>query len=148
MSERKLQVWVGLFTVLVLASLFFIAIKGSNLNVFQSSDGYKLNVYFGEIGGLKKSAPVTMAGVEIGRVASITLDPSTFQAKVVLNIYERYDQLPLDSSASILTAGILGEKYIGITPGGDTESLLNGDTIEISQSALVLENLISTFLNK
>ncbi len=147
MKEKAIQLWVGIFVLLGISSLVFIALSASNLNAFSSGDGYRIKASFSEIGGLKKSAPVTIAGVRVGRVESIYLDLESFQARVVLNIDEKYDQIPIDSSLSILTAGLLGEKYIGLTPGGEEEYLADGEFIEITQSAIVLENLISTFLN-
>ncbi|HEX5514682.1 MAG TPA: outer membrane lipid asymmetry maintenance protein MlaD [Gammaproteobacteria bacterium] len=145
-SSRVVEIWVGLFAVLGLLALFVLAMRVSNLNDFNEPEGYKLTAYFQNIGGLKVKAPVTVAGVRIGRVAGIELDEQSFKAKVTLAIRPGYDQLPDDSSAAILTSGLLGEQYIGLEPGGSDTYLKAGQRIEYTQSALVLENIIGQFL--
>jgi phospholipid/cholesterol/gamma-HCH transport system substrate-binding protein len=144
--SNKFEWWVGLFTALAIASILFISLRVSNFQVSSGGDQYKVYAYFDEIGGLKPRAPITMAGVVVGRVGEISLDVESFQAKVVFNMNSKYKKIPDDTSASILTAGILGEKYIGLTPGGAEEFLENEGIVSQTQSAIVLENLISKFL--
>lgn len=144
--DRKLEFWVGLFAVISIIAMLFIALRVSGLQLGQSDESYQVYAYFDEIGGLKTRAPVTIAGVRVGRVGNIELDTNSFQAKVTLHINKTVDNIPDDTSASILTAGILGEKYIGLTPGGLEETLQQDSVIEQTQSALILENLISKFL--
>jgi phospholipid/cholesterol/gamma-HCH transport system substrate-binding protein len=145
-SSRKIEIWVGVFVVLGLAALLGLALRVSNLNDFAGTDGYEVTAFFQNIGGLKEKAPVSLAGVQIGRVKSIALDQQSFQAKVTLSIRPDFDELPEDTSASILTAGLLGEQYIGLEPGGSDVALGPGDTITLTQSALVLEQIIGQFL--
>lgn len=146
--NKKIEYWVGLFTVLGLVALLFISLRVSGLQATSGDGSYKVMAYFDEIGGLKTRAPVTMAGVLVGRVGQIELDTEVFQARVTLIMNKKYQQIPDDTSASILTAGVLGEKYIGLTPGGAEEVLEEGSIISQTQSALVLENLVSKFLLK
>ena len=145
MAKRNIEILVGLFVVLGLAALVFVALKAANLASFSSGDTYGLTARFDNIGGLKARAPVRSAGVVVGRITSISLDPKTFQGVVTLDVDRRF-QFPKDSSAKILTAGLLGDQYIGIEPGGDDKNLAAGDTIAQTQSAVVLENLIGQFL--
>lgn len=145
-SSRTLEIWVGLFVALGLLALFVLAMRVSNLNDFREPEGYTLTAYFQNIGGLKVKAPVTLAGVRIGRVTGIELDQDSFTAKVTLTIAPQFNQLPDDSSAAILTSGLLGEQFIGLEPGGSDMYLKGGDRIEYTQSALVLENIIGQFL--
>jgi phospholipid/cholesterol/gamma-HCH transport system substrate-binding protein len=145
MQRKSLDVWVGLFVVLGAAALMFLAIKAGNLSTFSLAPTYRVISKFDNIGGLKPQAPVKSAGVVVGRVAEIGFDDKTFQATVILNLDSGY-QFPKDSSLKILTSGLLGEQYIGISPGGDTKNLANGDKITSTQSAVVLEDLISQFL--
>ncbi len=147
MFNKRTEFWIGLFVLLSFSAILFVALKASNLNL-QASKGYSVYAYFNEIGGLRKGAPITLSGVRIGQIGTIGIDKKTYQARVELIISEHYKNLPLDSSASILTSGILGEKYIGITPGAELDFLQNDSVIDITQSAVVLENLISKFLNK
>ena len=142
-SSRTLEIWVGLFVALGLLALFVLAMWVSNLNDFREPEGYTLTAYFQNIGGLKVKAPVTLAGVRIGRVTGIELDQESFTAKVTLAIAPQFNQLPDDSSAAILTSGLL---FIGLEPGGSDMYLKGGDRIEYTQSALVLENIIGQFL--
>ncbi len=146
MQSRTVEIWVGLFIAAGMAALFMLAMQVSNLTVVSSDEGYTVTAKFDNIGGLKVRSPVTVAGVRVGRVSNIGFDPQTFQAVVSLNISNQYNELPSDTSASIFTAGLLGEQYIGLEPGGDMEMLKEGDEIMLTQSALVLEQLIGQFL--
>lgn len=145
MQRKSLDLWVGLFVLLGVAALFFLAMKAGNLSALSFAKTYPVVTRFDNIGGLKPRAPVKSAGVVVGRVAGITFDDKSFQASVTLNLDSQY-KFPKDSSAKILTSGLLGEQYIGIEPGGDTNNLVAGDKIKMTQSAIVLENLISQFL--
>ncbi|MEW6354264.1 MAG: outer membrane lipid asymmetry maintenance protein MlaD [Pseudomonadota bacterium] len=146
MQMRTLEIIVGLFVAGGLAALLVLALKVSNLTTFTDVDGYRLTAKFENIGGLKVRSPVTIAGVRVGRVSSIGFDDVSQQAVVTLNIDPKYDKIPADTTASIFTAGLLGEQYIGLEPGGDERTLKNGDEIRLTQSALVLEQLIGQFL--
>ncbi|MDX1795883.1 MAG: outer membrane lipid asymmetry maintenance protein MlaD [Hydrogenovibrio sp.] len=149
MSRRlAVEIWVGAFVIMTLISLVFIAFKVSNFQGIQDKPTYQISALFGNIGGLKVRAPVKISGVVVGRVASISVDQRTYKAKVVMDIYSEYNKLSLDTSASILTSGLLGDQYIGLQPGADEEYLKNGDQLDLVQSALVLENLIGQFLTK
>jgi phospholipid/cholesterol/gamma-HCH transport system substrate-binding protein len=145
MGKRGIETLVGLFVLLGILGLLFLALKAANLGSFGGGDGYTLIAKFDNIGGLKVRAPVRSAGVTIGRVASITLDPKTYQGVVKLEV-DKSVQFPKDSSARILTAGLLGDQYIGLEPGGAEKNLAAGETISQTQSAVVLESLISQFL--
>ena len=145
MQRKSLDIWVGLFVLLGAAALMFLALKAGNMSSLSFQKNYAVVAKFDNIGGLKPRAPVKSAGVVVGRVGDITFDDKNFQALVTINLEQRY-QFPKDSSAKILTAGLLGEQYIGLEPGGDTKNLLAGDKINMTQSAIVLENLISQFL--
>lgn len=145
MQRKSLDLWVGLFVLLGAAALMFLALKAGNMSSLSFQKNYAVVAKFDNIGGLKPRAPVKSAGVVVGRVGDITFDDKNFQALVTINLEQRY-QFPKDSSAKILTAGLLGEQYIGLEPGGDTKNLLAGDKINMTQSAIVLENLISQFL--
>ncbi|MEC5217758.1 phospholipid/cholesterol/gamma-HCH transport system substrate-binding protein [Actimicrobium sp. GrIS 1.19] len=145
MQRKSLDLWVGLFVLLGAAALFFLAMKAGNLGSLSTGNTYSLTTKFDNIGGLKPRAPVKSAGVVVGRVADIAFDDKSFQAAVTLSLESRY-KFPKDSSAKILTSGLLGEQYVGIEPGGDTNALVAGDKIKMTQSAIVLENLISQFL--
>jgi len=145
-QSRSVEIWVGLFVAAGLAALFMLAMRVSNLSMVGNVDGYPIVARFENVAGLKERAPVEMAGVRIGRVEAIAFDPDTFQARVTMRIDSRFDQLPEDTSAAVLTAGLLGEKYIGLEPGGAMETLGPGDEIQLTQSSLVLEQLIGQFL--
>jgi phospholipid/cholesterol/gamma-HCH transport system substrate-binding protein len=145
MEKKSYDIWVGLFVVAGLAALLALALKAGNLASFQTGSTYLVTAKFNNIGGLKVRAPVKSAGVVVGRVASITLDPQTYQAKATLEL-DAIAQFPKDSSASILTAGLLGEQYIGLEAGADDKMLASGDKIKQTSDALVLEKLISQFL--
>lgn len=145
MQRKSLDIWVGLFVLLGAASLMFLALKAGNMSSLSFGQTYSVITKFDNIGGLKPQAPVKSAGVVVGRVGEITFDDKSFQATVTLNLESRY-KFPKDSSAKILTSGLLGEQYIGLEPGGDTQNLVAGDRVKMTQSAVVLENLISQFL--
>ncbi|MET0962900.1 MAG: outer membrane lipid asymmetry maintenance protein MlaD [Noviherbaspirillum sp.] len=145
MQRKSLDIWVGLFVVLGAAALLFLALKAGNMSTMSFAKTYDVTARFDNIGGLKPGAPVKSAGVVVGRVDSIGLNGKTFQAEVKLKMQAGYP-FPKDSSAKILTSGLLGEQYIGLEPGGDTNNLAAGDRITMTQSAIVLENLISQFL--
>jgi len=145
MTRKELDLWVGIFAVVGIGAILFLSLKVANLASFSSSETYQINAKFENIGGLKVRAPVKSAGVVVGRVADIRFDNDSFEAVVALNIDSRF-KFPKDSSAKILTSGLLGEQYIGITAGGDSAFLKGGDTLKLTQSAVVLENLIGQFL--
>ncbi|MBL8329918.1 MAG: outer membrane lipid asymmetry maintenance protein MlaD [Rubrivivax sp.] len=145
MAKRNIEILVGLFVLLGALALVFVALKAANLTSFSNADSYTLQARFDNIGGLKPRAPVRSAGVVVGRVTSIALDPKSFQGVVTLDVDKRF-QFPKDSAAKILTSGLLGDQYIGLEPGGDDKNLQAGDTVAQTQSAVVLENLIGQFL--
>ncbi|KVT42401.1 outer membrane lipid asymmetry maintenance protein MlaD [Burkholderia multivorans] len=145
MKKTALDFWVGLFVVVGFVALLFLALKVGNMSSLSFQPTYSVRMKFDNIGGLKPRAAVKSAGVVVGRVKSIGFDPNTYQAVVTVDLDSQYP-FPKDSSAKILTAGLLGEQYIGLDPGGDTEMLKSGDTIAMTQSAIVLENLIGQFL--
>lgn len=145
MKRKALDLWVGIFVAIGLGALLFLALKVGNLASFSAAETYLVKANFDNIGGLKKRAPVKSAGVVVGRVEDIDFDTETYEATVALSIDKRYE-FPKDTSAKILTSGLLGEQYVGLAAGGDAVKLRNGDTLKITQSAVVLENLISQFL--
>ena len=145
MERSKNDIWVGLFVLLGAVAVLFLALKAANLLTWSFSQDYEVTAKFDNIGGLKVRAPVKSAGVVVGRVASIALDEKTFQAVVTVQIEKNY-RFPKDSSAKILTSGLLGEQYIGLEAGGDDANLVAGGTLQFTQSAIVLESLISQFL--
>ena len=145
MTKKGIETLVGLFVLLGLAGLVFLSLKAANLGTFSARDGYTVTARFDNIGGLKPRSPVRSAGVTVGRVTSIALDGKTFQGLVTMEL-DRSVQFPRDSSAKILTSGLLGDQYIGIEPGAEEKNLAAGDVIKQTQSAVVLENLIGQFL--
>lgn len=145
MSKRNLEALVGLFVLLGVGALVFLAFKAANLGNIGGGATYTLQARFDNIGGLKPRAAIRTAGVTVGRVSSIVLDPATFQGLVTMEIQRSY-QFPKDTAAKILTSGLLGDQYIGLEPGGDDAYLAGGDIIAQTQSAVVLENLIGQFL--
>jgi phospholipid/cholesterol/gamma-HCH transport system substrate-binding protein len=145
MHRKTIDIWVGLFVLLGLASLLFLALKAGNMSTISFSKTYAVTGKFDNIGGLKPQAPVKSAGVVVGRVGAISFDDKTYQALVRLDMEPGY-KFPKDSSLKILTAGLLGEQYVGIEPGGDTNNLVDGDRISHTQSAAVLEDLINQFI--
>lgn len=146
LHSRSIEIWVGIFVAAGLAALLMLAMKVSNLSDMTGSPGYSLTARFENVSGLKVRAPVTIGGVRVGRVTDIAYDQKGFQAVVTMRVEHAFDQLPLDTNASVLTSGLLGEKYVGLEPGGDTEVLEEGGEIQLTQSSLVLENLIGQFL--
>lgn len=149
MTRRKIiEIWVGAFVLLAMVSLIMIALKVSNFQGIQERPTYQINALFSNIGGLKVRSPVKISGVVVGRVSDISVDKATYQARVKMQIYKDYDELPLDTSASILTSGLLGDQYIGLEPGADDVYLREGDQLDLVQPALVLEELIGQFLTK
>ncbi|HLX27277.1 MAG TPA: outer membrane lipid asymmetry maintenance protein MlaD [Casimicrobiaceae bacterium] len=145
MNRSTLDLWVGIFVMLGIAGILFLALKVGNLTSVSSAPGYHLQAAFDNIGGLKLRAPVKAAGVVVGRVDGIRLDPQTYQAVVSMKIDRGY-QFTKDTIASILTSGLLGEVYIGLDSGGDTQMLAEGGKITKTQSAIVIEKLIGQFL--
>lgn len=145
MQRSKNDVWVGLFVLLGGVAILFLALQAANLLSLNFQKTYSVSAKFDNIGGLKAKAAVRSGGVVVGRVDGITFDDKTFQAKVILAMESRY-AFPKDSSLKILTSGLLGEQYIGIEAGADSVNLAAGDTVSATQSAVVLENLISQFL--
>jgi phospholipid/cholesterol/gamma-HCH transport system substrate-binding protein len=145
-TTRTTEILVGAFIAAGFVALFFLAMRVSNLSAASGGDGYALLARFDNVGSLKVRAPVNMAGVRLGRVESIRFDRDTYQAIVTLRIDSAYDSLPTDTFANIYTAGLLGEQYVSLDPGGSPDYLVDGDQIEHTQSALVLEQLIGQFL--
>lgn len=145
MERSKNDVWVGLFVLLGVFALVFLALQSANLLSFQWATTYQVSARFDNIGGLKPKAPVKASGVVVGHIDTIRFDDKSYQARVMLRMDQRY-AFPKDSALKILTSGLLGEQYIGIEAGAEAENLAEGDTISQTQSAVVLENLISQFL--
>ena len=145
MERSMLDLWVGLFVCAGIGALLVLALKVGNMSGVSVADTYKVYAEFDNVGGLKPRAPVKSAGVVVGRVADVSFNNQSFRARVTLNLDKRY-QFPQDSSASILTAGLLGEQYIGMDGGGDDHILKDGDRLAITQSAVVLEKIIGQFL--
>ncbi|MFT5450866.1 MAG: phospholipid/cholesterol/gamma-HCH transport system substrate-binding protein [Enterobacterales bacterium] len=146
MNTRKSEISVGLFIIIGIAALAMLALKVSNISESGSSESYQIIAKFDNIGSLKVRSPVRMGGVLIGRVTNIHLDSVYLSPVVTLSIFKLYNKLPSETSASILTAGLLGEQYLSLSPGGDEEFLTEGDEIQDTQSALVIEELIGQFL--
>ena len=145
MERSTLDLWVGIFVVAGIAALVVLALKVGNLSTYNGGESYQLEAYFSNIGGLKPQASIKSAGVLVGRVTAISLDTERYEAKVTMSIDQRY-QFPVDTFANILTAGLLGEQYLGLVPGGDEQLLKAGDVVKQTQSAVVLEDLIGKFL--
>lgn len=137
---------VGLFFSLGVAAIFILTFRVASLESSGAGKGYRVTADFGDIGGLRNGASVTIAGVRVGRVRDIVIEPTTFQARASLELGMEYANIPKDTSAKILTAGVLGEKYIGLEPGADDAVLKEGDHIIHTQSAVVLENIVGQFL--
>ena len=144
--SRSIEILVGFFVAIGFVAMFFLSMEVSNLSNANSDEGYDVIANFENIGSLKVRAPVSMAGVNIGRVKAIDFDPDSFEAVVTMKIDAKYNQLPSDSNASILTAGLLGEQFVGLEPGGEEEVLVHGSQLEMTQSALVLEQIIGQLL--
>lgn len=145
MERSTYDLWVGAFVVAGIAALLVLALKVGNFSTYNMSDTYQVDVYFTNIGGLKPTASVRSAGVLVGRVADITLDPERYEAKVTLTVDKRYS-FPTDTIAKIQTSGLLGENFIGLLPGAEDKMLKNGDLLKKTQSAMVLEDLIGQFI--
>jgi phospholipid/cholesterol/gamma-HCH transport system substrate-binding protein len=145
MQRSKNDVWVGLFVLIGAVAILFLALQSANLLTLSFQTSYNVNAKFDNVGGLKPKAAVRSAGVVVGRVEKIVFDDKSFQARVTLAMESRYS-FPKDSSLKILTSGLLGEQYLGIEPGADEKTLVAGDTISSTQSAMVLESLIGQFL--
>lgn len=149
MSRQKIiEIWVGSLVLMSLVSLMVVAFKVSNFQGWKDRPTYSISALYMNVGGLKARAPVKISGVVVGRVVSIAIDPQTFQARVIMDIYKEFDNLSIDTSGSILTSGLLGDQYVALQPGGDEEMLQDGDQLFLTQSALVLEELIGQFLTK
>ncbi len=145
MNRMTLDLWVGVFVAIGLGALLFLALKVGNLSSSNTGETYVLKADFDNIGGLKVRAPVKSAGVVVGRVSDIRLDPQDYEAVVTMNISSRFS-FPRDTFAKIRTSGLLGEQYIGLAVGGDEQMLKSGDSIKKTESAMVLEDLVGQFL--
>jgi len=145
-NNRTMEIGVGLFVALGIAALFMLAMQVSNMSNIGRGESYVITAAFENIGGLKVRAPVTVSGVRVGRVDAIDYDTRAYEAVVSLRIDSSYDTFPEDTSASIFTAGLLGEQYIALEPGGAVQNLKPGDRIQLTQSALVMEQVIGQFL--
>jgi len=146
MQQRVMEIGVGMFVAAGMAALLMLALQVSNLANLSTGKGYYVTAHFENIGGLKVKAPVTMGGVRVGRVAGIEFDQKRYEAVVHLLINEQYNRLPKDTSASIFTSGLLGEQYVNLDPGAEDKYLVDGDRIQLTQSALVMEKLIGQFI--
>jgi phospholipid/cholesterol/gamma-HCH transport system substrate-binding protein len=144
--SKSMEIGVGLFAIAGLVALLLLAFKASNLTELADDDGYQLTAQFDNVGGLKVRSPVTISGVRVGRIAEIKYDNDKLAAVVKLSVSHKYNKIPVDSSASIFTSGLLGEQYLAIEPGGSDQYLVQSDIIDITQSALVLEQLIGQFM--
>jgi phospholipid/cholesterol/gamma-HCH transport system substrate-binding protein len=145
MNRSTMDLWVGLFVAMGFGALLFLALKVGNLASFSTAETYQIQAKFANIGGLKVRAPIKSAGVVVGRVSEIRFDNDSYEALVTLNLEAKFT-FPKDTSAKILTSGLLGEQYIGLEAGGDAKMLGMGDKLRLTQSAVVLENLISQFM--
>ena len=145
MNRSTIDLWVGIFVAVGFAALLFLSLKVANLATFSTSQIYQVQAKFANIGGLKVRGPIKSAGVVVGRVADIRFDNETYEAIVTMNLESEF-RFPRDTTAKILTSGILGEQYVGLEAGGDGVMLKDGDRLRLTQSAVVLENLISQFL--
>ncbi|MBS1219390.1 MAG: putative transporter substrate-binding protein [Proteobacteria bacterium] len=145
MNKTVLDLWVGLFVITGVAALLFLALKVGSTSAINTSNSYEVIARFDNIGGLKPRAPVKSAGVVVGRVGDIRFDNETYEAAVTLRLDKRY-AFPKDTSAAIMTSGLLGEQYVGLEAGGDSQTLKDKDQVLLTQSAVVLENLIGHFI--
>jgi phospholipid/cholesterol/gamma-HCH transport system substrate-binding protein len=145
MNRSTIDLWVGVLVASGLAALLFLALKVGNLASISTSEVYQVQAKFANIGGLKVRAPIKSAGVVVGRVADVHFDNESYEAVVTMNVDGRY-KFPRDTAAKILTSGLLGEQYVGLEAGGDAAMLKSGDRVKLTQSAVVLENLISQFM--
>jgi len=145
-ANYKVELASGIFLLLGMAALIWLATRATNYGQEIGRDGYYVSARFGNVADLKDRAPVKVGGVMVGMVESIELDPATFEAIVTMRIDQRFDEIPNDTSSSVLTSGVLGDRYIGLEPGGSFEVLQDGDELFITQSAVVLEQLVSKYL--
>jgi len=145
-TSRTVEILVGMFLVLGMAAFIMLALKVSNITTFTENDVFQVTARFENIGGLKVRSPVRMGGVRIGRIGEISYDDQNLEAVVTMEINQKYQKIPNDSEASIYTAGLLGEQYISLEPGGSSEFFIQGDEVEETQSALVLERMVGRFL--
>ncbi len=146
MSTRTIEIMVGLFVAAGIAALFMLAMKVSNLATYGGDEGYIISASFDNIGGLKVRSLVSASGVRVGQVTGIEYDSDGYEARVTMSIDPQYDKFPIDTAASIMTSGLLGEQYVGLQPGAEEEYLKAGSEVELTQSALVLEQIIGQFL--
>ena len=146
MTSRKIEILVGLFVAAAIVAFFMLAMRVSNMSSYSNGENYEITARFDNIGGLKVRSPVSAGGVRIGRVTDITYNNDTYEAVVSLSIEEQYSKFPVDTAASILTSGLLGEQFVGLQPGAEEDYLKAGDVIDLTQSALVLEQIIGQFL--
>jgi phospholipid/cholesterol/gamma-HCH transport system substrate-binding protein len=146
MTSRKIEILVGLFVAAAIAAFFMLAMSVSNMSSYGGGESYQLSARFDNVGGLKVRSPVAAGGVTIGRVSDIQYNSDTYEAVVIMSIEEKYNKFPVDTAASIFTSGLLGEQFVGFEPGAEEEFLKQGDTIDLTQSALVLEQIIGQFL--
>lgn len=145
-NSRVLEISVGIFVAIGIAALLVLAVNVSNVSSFSTAEHYSISANFDNVSGLKTRSAVSIAGVTVGRVTSIVVDPQTYEAVVEMTIDAQFNDIPVDSSVGIYTAGLLGEKYVGIEPGGAPDVLEEGSVIRLTQSSIVLEKLISQFL--
>ena len=146
MSTRTIEIMVGVFVAAGIAALFMLAMKVSNLATYGGDEGYIISASFDNIGGLKIRSLVSASGVRVGQVTGIEYDSDGYEARVTMSIDPQYDKFPIDTAASIMTSGLLGEQYVGLQPGAEEEYLKAGSEIELTQSALVLEQIVGQFL--
>lgn len=146
MTSRKIEILVGLFVAAGIAAFFMLAMSVSNMSSYSSGESYELKARFDNIGGLKVRSPVSAGGVTIGRVSDIQYNSDSYEAEVSMLIEAQYNKFPVDTAASVLTSGLLGEQFIGFDPGAEEDFLKAGDVIDLTQSALVLEQIIGQFL--
>jgi len=146
MTSRKIEILVGFFMAAAIAAFFMLAVNVSNMSSYGTGESYEIMARFDNIGGLKVRSPVAAGGVRIGRVTEIDYNTDTYEAVVVMSIETKYNRFPIDTAASIFTSGLLGEQFIGFEPGAEEDYLKNGDTIDLTQSAIVLEQIIGQFL--
>ena len=146
LSAHSIEILVGAFVAAGFVALFFLAMKVSNLGAVTVGDGYEITARFRNVGGLKVRAPVSMGGVPLGKVVGIHFDEKSFDAVVTMEIDRKYTQIPDDTYAKIYTAGLLGEQYVGLEPGGSDKNLKHGSEIRMTQSALVLEEVVGQFI--
>jgi len=146
MTSRKIEILVGLFVAAAIAAFFMLAMSVSNMSSYTGGESYQLTARFDNVGGLKVRSAVAAGGVTIGRVSDIQYNSDTYEAVVSMNIESKYNKFPIDTAASILTSGLLGEQYVGFEPGAEEDYLKQGDVIDLTQSALVLEQIIGQFL--